>query len=379
MLTGPQFHVGIDARCLNTSHLRGMGKYVTELITHINQQKKVKWQFFADRPDTVFHKPLEADGEVELFDLKGYRFHTWEQIGLPWRAQRIGTHILHCTASTLPYWQPIPTIVTIHDTLPWQDTRLHPYERWYLHHLIPAAFKKCVAVITISDSSRQDILNLWPYLKHKLYVIPHGVSDNYLNTQGKALLSPLLLDIARTAPYLLYIGGSLERKRFSWAVKILANLNIPKLRLLVCGFSEAEREKIRHEVEPSLRDYVVFLPFIDEDDMAQLYRQAVAVLYPTLYEGFGLPALEAQAVGTPVLFSALGSLSELVGPAAEILPPNDLNSWLQTCRRLFSQRGESQIPNEAAQQWARQFSWESSATRHLELYQKVAKSINSIG
>ena len=132
-------------------------------------------------------------------------------------------------------------------------------------------------------------------------------------------------------------------------------------------------------MEPSLRDYVVFLPFIDEDDMAQLYRQAVAVLYPTLYEGFGLPALEAQAVGTPVLFSALGSLSELVGPAAEILPPNDLNSWLQTCRRLFSQRGESQIPNKAAQQWARQFSWESSATRHLELYQKVAKSINSIG
>lgn len=378
MPIGTLLRVGIDARCLNTLHLRGMGKYVIELITHINRLANVEWRFFADRPDTVFHKPLEIDGKIDLFDVKGYRFHTWEQIGLPWRARRAGMHVLHCTATTLPYWQPIPVIVTVHDTLPWHDTGLPPYQKWYWHRLIPTAFRKCAAVITISESSRRDILDLWPNLEHKLHVIPHGVSDAYLNAQSKTL-SPLLLDMVGTAPYLLYIGGTLERKRFSWTIRVLAHLNVPKLRLLACGFSEVEREQMRYSVEPSLRDRVVFLPFVEEDDMAQLYHQAVTVLYPTLYEGFGFPALEAQAVGTPVLFSALGSLSELAGPAAEILPPDDLDSWLQTCRQLLSQRGESRIPNEAARQWAQQFSWEASAARHLELYQKVTKPVRSIG
>lgn len=370
--------VGIDARCLNTLHLRGMGKYVIELINHTNRLATIEWRFFADRPDTIFHKPLKIDGKVDLFDFKGYRFHTWEQIGLPWRSQRAGMHVLHCTATTLPCWQPVPTIVTIHDALPWHNTELQPYEKWYWHRLIPAAFRKCAAVITISESSRRDILDLWPNLEHKLHVIPHGVSDTYLNAKNK-IPPPQLLDIVGTAPYLLYIGGSLERKRFAWAMKVLKHLNVSQLRLLACGFSEAEQEQAHCLVEPSWRDRVVFLPFVRENDMVYLYRHAVVVLYPTLYEGFGFPALEAQAVGTPVLFSALGSLRELAGPAAEILPPDDLDSWLQTCQRLLSQRSESQIPNEAARQWARQFSWEASATRHLELYQRVANPARFIG
>ena len=150
--------IGIDARCLNTTHPRGMGKYVSELIAHINPAENVSWRYFADRPDTIFHKPQGTVGEIELFDMKGYRFHAWEQVGLPWRAWRTGAQVLHCTATTLPYWQPIPTAVTLHDTLPWKKTISDPYERWYRNSLIPSAFKKCAAVITISNSSRADIL-----------------------------------------------------------------------------------------------------------------------------------------------------------------------------------------------------------------------------
>ena len=71
-----------------------MGKYASELIKNADALAKVEWRFFADRPDTVFHKPVES-GEIELFDLKGYRFNTWEQIGLPWQARRAGIDILH--------------------------------------------------------------------------------------------------------------------------------------------------------------------------------------------------------------------------------------------------------------------------------------------
>lgn len=375
MSPGPLLRVGIDARCLNTPFLRGMGKYVLELITHANLLANVQWHFFSDRPDTVFHRLSGITGRTEIFETKGHRFHAWEQVGLPWRAQRARVQLLHCTGSTLPYWQPIATIVTLHDTLLWQDMESRSYERWYLHRLIPLAVRKCKALITISESSRRDILSLWPWAENKLHVIPHGISDVYLNAQDELQVSHLT-EAVRTGPYLLYIGGVLERKRFSWAVSLLARVGSPDLRLLACGFSEGERDKARSLLEPSLRDRVIFLPFVEENDMVRLYQQAVAVLYPTLYEGFGFPALEAQAVGSPVLFSALGSLRELVGPAAEILPVDDLDAWVQTCRRLVLQRGAAGIPNEAARTWARQFSWEVSAARHLEVYAKAAERVS---
>src|SRR5262249_46173389 len=91
-----------------------------------------------------------------------------------------------------------------------------------------------------------------------------------------------------------------------------------------------------------------------------------------LYEGFGFPALEAQAVGTPALFSALGSLAELQGPGAVVLPPQDLSSWVEVCRQLVAERGEQPQPRQEARCWARQFSWQVSAARHLEVYRLAA-------
>lgn len=350
-----------------------MGKYVTELTAHISPAENLSWRYFADRPDIIFHKPEGIDGQIELFELKGYRFHTWEQVGLPWRAWRTGTQVLHCTATTLPYWQPIPTVVTLHDTLPWKKTISDPYESWYRNSLIPSAYKKCAAVITISESSRNDILSLWPWLENKLHVIPHGVSDIYQGEE-KFSLSAELKRVIGSSPYFLYIGGAIERKRFSWATEVFEHLDAGSLKLVVCGFSEQEHEKAQNALKPELRSRVCFLPYVSEIDMPSLYQQAVAVLYPTLYEGFGLPALEAQAVGTPVLLSDLSSLRELKGPGAEVLPVDELDAWVQTCHRLLAQRAIAQDPNQAARTWALQFSWSSSAKRHLEIYRNAISS-----
>jgi alpha-1,3-rhamnosyl/mannosyltransferase len=110
------------------------------------------------------------------------------------------------------------------------------------------------------------------------------------------------------------------------------------------------------------------LPFISEESLPGLFRHAVATLYPTLYEGFGFPAVESQAVGTPVLFSRVGSLAELEGPGAIVLPEDDLSAWVQTCQRLLGHRRENPTPIEESRQWARRFSWDESARRHLDVY-----------
>jgi alpha-1,3-rhamnosyl/mannosyltransferase len=257
--------------------------------------------------------------------------------------------------------------------LPWRSEATRGYDAWYLHRLIPAALERCWGVVTISQASRSDILALWPRLEPKLSVIPHGVGDAYLEATSGPLPPQVAAKIG-PGRYILYVGGSLERKRFEWAARIFEALGDNTLRLVVCGFTSDEANQARTSLMMKVQERVCWLPFVAEVDMPRLYQNALAVLYPTLYEGFGFPVLEAQAVGTPVLFSAVGSLSELVGPSSEVLPPHDLEAWVHAARRLLHRRTSERSPVEAARAWARRFSWDVSSARHLELYQEAAHS-----
>jgi alpha-1,3-rhamnosyl/mannosyltransferase len=173
-------------------------------------------------------------------------------------------------------------------------------------------------------------------------------------------------------PYFLYHGGELPRKRAEWAVQVLTSLDDPRVSLVLCGLNLAAQARVRAAAQPEVRPRLLFAPFVPDNDMVRLYQNAVALLYPTLYEGFGFPALEAQAVGTPAVFSALGSLAELQGPGAVVLPPHDLDTWVGVCRKLLAERGDNPRPLEEARRWARQFSWEVSAARHLEVFREAA-------
>jgi alpha-1,3-rhamnosyl/mannosyltransferase len=201
-------------------------------------------------------------------------------------------------------------------------------------------------------------------------VIPHGIGDHYLQA-CPAPLGERLASAGVRPPYLLYLGGDIPRKRLDWAIRVWGEMSDPRMSLVVCGVERQAWPGVREMVDPILRPRLCLLPFVAEADMPRLYMNAVAVLYPTLYEGFGFPALEAQAVGTPVLFSALGSLVELQGPGAVVLPAQDLGAWVGACRKL-AERGERSRPDERARDWARQFSWDVCAARHLEVYRRTA-------
>jgi alpha-1,3-rhamnosyl/mannosyltransferase len=125
------------------------------------------------------------------------------------------------------------------------------------------------------------------------------------------------------------------------------------------------------KLRPETRKRVRLLPYIPTDSMARLFQNAAAILYPTLYEGFGFPALEAQAVDTPVLLS---SLQELAGPGARLLDPDDRRSWIELCGRLVAQYCEGRTPDINARRWGRRFSWEEAARRHFQVYQTAERA-----
>lgn len=365
--------VGLVARCLNTPHVRGMGRYLYELIRQSKHNRDLDWYLFGDDSRQQMTVPTDAHTHVDVFEFKGDRFHLWEQIGLPLRTLKHKVDVLHCTESTLPLWQPKPTVVTLHDTLMWDEPIDGKIANTYFNRLLPAAMKKSAAVITISESSKNDILKKWPWLESKLTVIPHGIAGEYFIDEQPEL-PPSIRSKIGDSPYIVYLGGPMERKRFSWALEVFAHCKQKPLKLIACGFGATARSEAIQNLPTELRDEVYFADFLSDADLLALYKNTKAVLYPTLYEGFGFPAIEAQAAGVPVLFSALGSLAELIGPLAMVVPPFDQDAWLYALNEALSMGEKRMEKVQSAKAWAQKFSWAESAEKHLNVYRKVAKS-----
>lgn len=365
-------HVAVDARCLNVPHIRGMGKALFELIRRTATSGAVHWHLFGDRPDIPLTAPQHALVDVSVFETRGYRFAAWEQWSLPRAATRLGVDVLHAPGTTLPWWQPVPTVVTLHDMIPWQTDDAGWPAGFYRDRLLPAAYERAAAIITISNSSRRDILARWPALKQKLHVIPHGIDERYLEAEPE--FEPLEIDGRHIKePFVLYIGGADARKRPTWALQAWWGLSPDVPTLVICGVEPEAHERMRQMVPRQLQDRVIFAPFISEKDMPRLYMRAAAVLYPTLYEGFGLPVIEAHAVGTPILFSDVGSLGELKGPSAVVLPVDDLQAWVRALRLIVQSRPARYGPDRIARAWARQYSWDACAERTLKVYRAAAE------
>jgi alpha-1,3-rhamnosyl/mannosyltransferase len=369
---GGELRVGLVACCLNTVHVRGMGRYVYELLRQSSHMAGVAWQLYGDDPGKPLRCPPEARAQTRLFSVRGDRFHLWEQVGLPRQALRDGVDLVHCTEGSLPWWQPLPMVVTVHDTLVWQESHPAWEDRVYFNVVLPAALRRSAAIVTISESSRRDIVAKWPHLEQKITVIPHGIASDCFN-DGVGGPTAALAAAIGAHPYLVYLGGPMVRKRFAWAVKVLEAGPDRRLHLVACGFGPAAASAARLALPEAVRQRVHFAPFLEDAELQQLYRGATAVLYPTLYEGFGFPVVEAHAAGVPCIFSALGSLAELIGPLAFVVEPEDLAGWVAALSRASNLGNERQRLAADARDWARGFSWQRSSEAHLAVYRQVAE------
>jgi alpha-1,3-rhamnosyl/mannosyltransferase len=200
-----------------------------------------------------------------------------------------------------------------------------------------------------------------------LHVIYHGIDPAYLADPSPSLPRELV-DRGIQPPYLLYFGGEIVRKRLPFAVDVWNRLGRDDVSLVLCGVHPESLAALRDTVAPSRRARLVCPGFVREQDLPALYANANAVLYPTLYEGFGFPALESQATGTPVLMSAVGSLTELIGPASIVLDPDDIDGWTSACASALEGRRPSPA---VCREWAGRFRWDDTFDRVLAVYRDV--------
>ncbi len=366
--------LGIDGRVLFRKNIRGMGRYLKNIVQRVPEDFEIVL-YGEKENEKDFHINIPENVKIKTFDIKGYRFQLWEQLGLPF-FMFINKHdIFFSPATTCPILHTSKLVVTVHDAHIWQVNDRNLLE-FYYNKIAPLALKRADRIITISNFSKKEISSIFPYLTSKMEVIYHGI-DKYFHPNYKFdnTLLPERLKFLKQ-PFLLYIGGESPKKQPDFAIKVFRELLSfnPNLNLVMVGISEKAFSRFNTLFKKlDLVNQVFLAPTLSDKILAMLYATAEAVLYPTLHEGFGFPILEAMACKTPILASNVASLPEISKNLAWLLPPKDLNSWVFNAKEVLELKSKSALNEklEKALKYAQTFTWENTAQKTYNLFREL--------
>ena len=312
----------------------------------------------------------------------------WMLMGWPRALKADKIDVAHTQYNIPLLGAPCPIVTTVHDV----SFRVHPdlflpKDRKILQTLVPRSMRKAARVIAVSESTRRDILRFYPQVpKDNVRVVLEAADSKFhppaggQETARAAANTALGLD---DRPYLLAVGVLQPRKNLALLLDAFALVKLglkingspPPHRLVIVGKrgwlddTDAQLASLPEEVT---RD-IVLAGYVADDDLPALYGGAEALCYPSRYEGFGLPPLEALACGCPVLCSRSSSLPEVVGDAGILLSPEDSDAWARALGKLLSAPPILARWRERGPARAALFSWEKAARETLEVYEECVR------
>ncbi len=373
-------HFAINAHLLSpTTGYRqaGVSGYIQQLLSHLWAVAPAdRWTVYA--PPGVSRALIDAPPPVTL---RVSRLPTtnplarivWEQAVAPPVLLRDRPDALLCPLNVAPLLAPCPTVVTVHD-LAFLRFRLHqPAKRLYLAALTRVSVRRAAHVITVSEFTRREVLDLLGVPPAKVTAIPNG-RDPRFQPVDESTLAAFRARMRLPPRFLLFVGTLEPRKNVPTLLRAYARVK-ERLRLpLVIGGGKGwlYDEIFALVRELSINDEVRFLGFVDRDDLPLLYAAATAFVYPSLYEGFGFPPLEAMASGTPVVVSDAGSLQEVVGDAGMIVPARDVDALAESLVRVTHDDAWRAELRARGLRRARQFCWEDAAAATVDILRQVA-------
>jgi len=281
--------------------------------------------------------------------------------------------IFHGTDHLLPYLKQTPTVLTVHD-LTYLLTDTHTtLNSLFLKLAMPRFLAEAKAIITPSESTKLDLLRHYHVPSDKVNVIPEGVDPRFF-IRDPGAVERVRRKYHLPASYLLTVGTIEPRKNHSRLLE--ARLKLSKLGvdipLVIAGKAGWRSATVVEEMSQLEQQYLVqYLGFVDDRDLPALYQAATTFIYPSLYEGFGLPVLEAMASGTPVVTSSTSSLPEVAGEAAILINPHEPKQMAHAIQRLLA---EPELRNELQHKGilrARSFAWDKTATETINVYSRV--------
>ena len=369
--------IGIDARKL---HDFGIGTYIRNLLRQLARMDRQTEFVLLCRPED--REMLAALGEnFRPVVATAGNYSVAEQVTIPWALKREGVTLFHAPHYVLPPLVRCQSVVTIHDCIHLMFPQYLPNRvaLTYAKTSIDMAARRATRVMTVSESSKRDILRFVDTEPEKIDVIYNAYDDRFAIDPREEEVVRVSERYQLQSEFVLYAGNVKPHKnleRLIEAFYLVRKRGLDHLKLVLIGDEISKYTALRRAVHKyQLHKYVRFLGYLPEETLAVMYRLAGVFVFPSLYEGFGLPPLEAMASGTPVVTSNVSSLPEVAGDAAVLVDPYDPRAISDGIYRVLTDERLRRDLRHKGVARAGQFSWEQSVRRVRAIYAEVSNGV----
>lgn len=373
--------IGLNAQLLSRQkdyRNAGISQYIYELIRHLPlADAEPKYSVYtSERGGTLTGvrrviTPINTQRPLVRI--------AWEQAILPYVVRRDELDMLHGLAYALPLASTVHGIVTIYDFTFIHVPEAFPvFNRYYLSLMTRLSARRAKHICTISESTRRDAIRLLNVSADRVSVIYPGIANRFRRPSSSAIEA---FRRRRGLPerFVLYLGTLEPRKNVVTLIRAytqLARADRSTPDLVIAGAKGWHFDTIFAEIESlGIKERVHFPGYVPAAEQAHWYAAADIFVYPSRYEGFGLPVAEAMACGTPVITSTAASLPEIVGDAGVMVSPDDEAALADEMARLLHSADERERLGDAGQKRASRFSWRQAARRQVAVYQRVAERV----
>lgn len=366
--------IGIDAR-FYSSAFTGIGRYVHELVHYlVKLDKKHEYVLFMNQPQYDEFEPPSKRVKKVLVGAKHYSFA--EQTKFWWKIKRAKVDLMHFTHFNAPVLYRGKSVVTIHDLtlsfFPGKKMR-KTVHRWGYKLALGSVLKKAARVIAVSEHTKQDLVEVARVSPSRVDVIYQGVNENFGPRAKHEENEEVLKRYGITKDYLLYTGVWRGHKNLVNLIKAFALLREDEhfdVQLVITGNEDPHYPEVKRTVkELDVEHDVIFTGLVPEEELLSFYQEAELFVFPSLYEGFGLPPLEAMRCGTPVVASKASCIPEICGEGnAQFFDPYDPTEMMESMKRvLLDEKLRAELRDNGLKH-SRKFSWEKMAEKTLAVY-----------
>jgi glycosyltransferase involved in cell wall biosynthesis len=354
----------------------GVGYYTEHLLRHLAREGTGDELIVVSNRPVDLTRPLPEGVRLAASPWRAPRM-VWMQVLVPRALRRLQPDVVHFTNGMVPFASPVPTVVTIHDMSLTLYPRYHPPRRVLLNRpFVDLAARRADAIITVSQSAKRDIVGLYGLSPERVHVVHEAAAPQFRPVADRAELDRVRRRYGLADRFILYVGTIEPRKNLPKLIEGFAARrkagDLP--HQLVCAgpygwLSGDIEEKIDHL---RVADAIRFTGYVPFDDLPALYSLAEMFVFPSLYEGFGLPVIEAMASGTPVITGHVPALAEVAGGAVEHVDRLDAGTLGDAMVALARDRDRREHLIARGLARARTFSWERAARETLEVYRVAA-------
>lgn len=376
--------IGIDCRTIlnpKSGERAGVGHYTYYLVKNLLKlDKKNEYVLYFDwrvQDTREFEQPNVKLKHFPFSQYNKFLPFAYSHMLITAYLMKEGLDVFHSPISSLPLTYPKKSIITVHDLAIYKNPAWFPSQIFSTKLLVPQSLRKADRIIAVSASTKKDLKEIFNVADKKIKVVYEGAVINKILVNNKNIDS--LSKFKLWPNYMIFIGTLEPRKNIVTLLRAYKKLldsgqQFKKYQLVLAGYKGYKNDEVFSEIRAlKLDKQVKYIGYVTQNQKVELLKKAVCFIFPSSYEGFGLPILEAMALGTPVISSNVSSMPEVAGQAALLVDPEKEQAITAALKKLLSDKKLQASLKKRGIGQAKKFSWERSAAETLKVYESLKK------